>query len=76
MDKPTFSKRVSAGTRIYYFDAHKDPKGHNYISITEVPVARSPGQKKRQRVFIHQEDFEPFIVALAETITKVDNPEF
>lgn len=66
MNKPTKTVRVSAGTRIYYFDAHKDKKGQPYISITEVPVDRSPGKKSRQRIFIHAEDLDSFADAFAE----------
>lgn len=66
MNKPTKTVRVSAGTRIYYFDAQKDKKGQPYLSITEVPVDRSPGKKSRQRIFIHAEDLDSFAVAFAE----------
>lgn len=66
MENPTKTVRVSAGTRIYYFDAHKDKKGQPYLSITEVPVDRSPGKKSRQRIFIHAEDIDKFAAAFAE----------
>lgn len=66
MNKPTKTVRVSAGTRIYYFDAQKDKKGQPYLSITEVPVDRSPGKKSRQRIFIHAEDLDSFADAFAE----------
>lgn len=66
MNKPTKTVRVSAGTRIYYFDAHKDKKGQPYLSITEVPVDCSPGKKSRQRIFIHAEDLDSFADAFAE----------
>lgn len=58
--------RVSAGTRIYYFDARKDKKGQPYLSIAEVPVDRNPGKKDRQRIFVHVEDIEKFATAFAE----------
>lgn len=66
MENPTKTVRVSAGTRIYYFDAQKDKKGQPYLSITEVPVDRSPGKKSRQRIFIHAEDLDSFADAFAE----------
>lgn len=66
MRKPTKTKSVSAGTRIYYFDALNDSKGQPYFSISEVPVDRSPGSKKRQRIFIHKEDIEKFADAFNE----------
>lgn len=73
MEKPIKTVRVSAGTRIYYFDAHKDKKGQPYISITEVPVDRSPGKKKRQRIFVHAEDIDKIAAAFAEVANHVKN---
>ncbi len=60
------SVRVSAGTRVYYFDVHKDKNGHHYLSITEVPVGQNSGKRKRQRIFIHIEDIEKFSDAFNE----------
>ena len=73
MTKPTKTVRVSAGTRIYYFDAYKDSKGHPYISISEVPVDRNPGKNKRQRIFIHSEDMDKMATAFSEMIDHVKN---
>ena len=64
MDKPTFSKRVSGGTRIYYIDTHKDSKGEPYIVISEVPTDRSKGPRMRQRIFLHLEHLDEFQKAL------------
>ena len=73
MEKPTKTVRVSAGSRIYYFDAHKDKKGQPYISISEIPRPRNPGKKERQRVFVHMEDLDKFASALSELVTHVKN---
>lgn len=68
MDKPTFSKRVSGGTRIYYIDTRKDSKGEPYIVISEVPTDRSKGPRKRQRIFLHLEHLDEFQKALNAAI--------
>ncbi len=73
MDNPTKAVCVSAGTRVYYIDAHKDTKGQPYLMLTEVPVDRSPGKKKRQRIFIHVEDLDKFAAAFAEVANHVKN---
>lgn len=76
MEKPTKSMRVSAGTRIYYLDAHKDPKGHPYLVMTEEGIASQHGKRKRQRIFIHAEDLTAFKSAfdeMAEHITTNSN---
>lgn len=73
MENPTKTVCVSAGTRLYYIDAHKDKKGQPYISITEVPVDRSPGKKKRQRIFVHAENIDKFAAALSEVANHVKN---
>ena len=52
MNKPVFTKSISAGTRVYYIDANKDKKGQYYVSISEIPTDKTPGVKKRQRILI------------------------
>lgn len=71
MDKPTFTKQISAGTRVYYIDAHVDRKGQQYMAISEIPTDKSPGSKKRQRIFIHAENIEQFSHAFAEVAEKI-----
>lgn len=66
MDQPTKTIRVSAGTRIYYFDALTDKKGQPYLSISEIPTDTNPGNKKRRRIFVHSEDFGKFAKAFNE----------
>ncbi len=65
-NEPTKTIRVSAGTRVYYFDAYIDRAGQPYIVITETPAGRMAGKRKRQRIFLHQEDVDNFRSALAE----------
>lgn len=66
MDTLEQTTRVSAGTRVYYFDARVDRKGQRYIAISEIPTERAPKDKKRQRIFVHAENIDAFIKALAE----------
>lgn len=68
MDKPIISRRISAGTRVYYIDARTDSKGQPYISISEIPTGKSLDKKKRQRIFIHSEKFGQFAQAFAEVV--------
>lgn len=73
MDKPTITRRISAGTRVYYIDAHSDRKGQQFISISEIPTDKSPGKKKRQRIFIHAENIGQFAEAFAEVANHIKN---
>lgn len=73
MDKPTFSKRVSGGTRVYYIDTHKDSKGSPYIAISEIPTDKSKGPRKRQRIFLHHEHLDEFQEALNAAIEQIKN---
>ena len=73
MEQPIISKRISAGTRVYYFDARKDRKGQPYISISEIPTDRSPQSGKRQRIFIHMESMDKFAEAFAEVAAYIKN---
>lgn len=70
MAQPTFTKAVSAGTRVYYFDIRPDKNGEDYLSIAEVPTVRDP-KNKRQRIFIHAEDVPRFLEALVEATEKI-----
>ena len=75
MEKPKTSKCISAQTRVYYIDTHTDRKGQMFITISEIPTDRHPGNKKRQRVFIHAENVDKFLAAfqeVAETLKKHD----
>ena len=73
MEKPTFSKRISAGTRVYYIDVRVDRKGQRYISISEIPTDNMPAKKERQRIFIHTENVDKFAEAFAEASTYIKN---
>lgn len=69
MDNIFYSKLVPAGSRIYYFDCRTDPKGDPYIAITEVPC--NGKNKKRQRIFVHKEDFVKFSEALSDALQSI-----
>ena len=73
MNKPTKAVRVSAGTRVYYFDAHKDKNGHPYVSISEIPTDRNPGKVGRKRIFVHAEDIDKFSAAFSQIANHVKN---
>lgn len=72
-DKPIKSKRVSGGTRVYYFDVRKDKRDKKYLAISEIPTDDSPGKKKRQRIFIHSENIDDFVKALTELAEEIKN---
>lgn len=71
--KPIYSKRISAGTRVYYLDAHADHKGQPFMTLSEIPTDKSPGKKKRQRIFIHVENLDKFAEAFAEVADFIRN---
>lgn len=66
MDKIIKSWTVSAGTRVYYIDCRVDGKGQRYLSLTEIPKSKSPGEKKRHRIFLHAEILSNFMTQLQE----------
>lgn len=68
---PIFSKRVSAGTRVYYIDARKDKKQQTYITVSEIPLGNGR-KKKRQRIFIHSEALKKVIDAISHVAMQVD----
>ncbi|MCF0219361.1 MAG: DUF3276 family protein [Muribaculaceae bacterium] len=59
----TFSKTVSAGARLYYFDVRADKKGNEYVSITEMNTRN----EQRSCIYIHREHIDKFLEALNET---------
>lgn len=66
------STRVSAGTRVYYFDVQVDGKGQKYLCISEIPTGSAPGKKKRQRIFIHKEKLAEFAKAFQEAAARIN----
>ena len=71
-DKPIKSKRVSGGTRVYYFDVRKDKRDKKYLAISEITTDDSP-KKKRQRIFIHSENIKEFVDVLTEMAEEIKN---
>ena len=64
--EPLKSVQMSTGTRVYYFDVHKDRKGKHYLAISEIPTDSHPGNKKRGRIFVHSNNLPRFIENLKE----------
>lgn len=73
MDKAIASRCISTGTRVYYFDERKDRKGQQYLVISEIPTDKSPGKKKRQRLFVHSANIEKFAEAFNSMIEHMKN---
>ena len=59
-EKSKISLQVNAGTRVYYADLHTDSKGDPYVTITEIPTDVAPKGKRRQRVFVHRNNWREF----------------
>lgn len=75
MLNPKFSKRISAGTRVYYIDVNTDTKGQEYLTLTEIPVEKSlpdgVKKQKRQRIFIHANNAESVLKVLTEAVNHI-----
>lgn len=69
VDKKLFSKKISAGTRVYYLDVDADAKGQPYLSISEIATDKAPEKKRRQQIFVHSENLNAFAKALEEVIS-------
>ena len=74
-----FSRSVKAGRRIYYLDVKKTLKGEIYLSITESKkVVQGDGDAMRvsfekHKIFLYQEDFEKFNLALVDILDYVNS---
>lgn len=64
MNKPEFTKCVSAKTRVYYMDVYADSKSNRYVSISEIDKKQN---KPRQRIVVYADHIAEFMAALAET---------
>lgn len=65
-DKKLLSKKISAGTRVYYLDVDIDAKNQPYLSISEIATDKAPEKKRRQQIFVHSENLDAFAKALEE----------
>lgn len=72
-NKPVSSRRICAGTRVYYLDVRRDSKKQPYVSISEIPTDTAPKNKRRQRIFIHSDKLDGFIQALSEVAEQIKN---
>lgn len=64
MDKPIISRYVEGCSRSYFIDGHIDRKGQKYIVLTEMIKYGSPGEKKKQHIYIHADYLDKVIRAL------------
>lgn len=69
---PKLSKRISAGTRVYYIDVHEDRKSQPYVSISEIPTSSSH-HKDRHRIFLFGKTVERMARALEEVAQHLRN---
>lgn len=71
-----FSQFLSAGTRVYYFDAKVDVNGNLYMALSEIPTDKASKLKKRQRLFVPQCKIDAYVEAInkvAEFIKSQEN---
>lgn len=68
-NKPKFTKKVSAGTRVYYMDVRTDTQGHEYVTITEQSVDKE--RPRRSTIFVHPEDMPAVMAAMEEVAARV-----
>lgn len=74
MDNTIISRQVSAGTRVYYIDAHLDRTGQPFVEITEIVTNKLSKRKKlrkkqlRFRLIIHSANIDRFCEALNEVV--------
>lgn len=72
-NEPMYSECVKAGKRYYYIDVKKDSNGSYYIVLTESKATTEGTNKQRHRIFLYQEDFEKFSVALNNAMAYAQN---
>lgn len=60
----TFSEKVAAGSRTYFFDVKRTKDGANYLVISE---SRQTGEKREyQRLMVFMENLKAFSAGLAK----------
>lgn len=61
-----FSEMVKGGSRTFFFDVKKSSKGSKYLIITE--SRKVGGEFKQERVFIFDDQLEPFLGGLKKAL--------
>ncbi len=69
-DEITFSKKVRAGKRTYFFDVKPTRASDYFICISESKKTFD-GQFQKNKIFLYKEDFNKFMEAMNETVTHV-----
>lgn len=69
-DEVTFSKKVRAGKRTYFFDVKPTRANDFFICISESKKTFD-GNYQKNKIFLYKEDFNKFLDALGETVTHV-----
>ncbi len=72
-EEKTYSTRVRAGKRTYFFDVKSTRANDYYLTITE--SRRHPQGDgfayQKHKLFLYKEDFDKFIEALQQTVDHV-----
>lgn len=72
MEKPKYTKSISAGSRVYYVDARKDSKNQSFITITEI-IKENGKPERRKHIFIHADNVKKFQEIFADVANFVEH---
>lgn len=77
MEQPKYSRKISAGTRVYFVDVHTDAKEQQYITLSELSVKEpnngsNPDRPKRQTIYIHKANMTQVAKAIEDAINFIN----
>ena len=75
-DNDLFTKKVHAGSRIYFFDVKKNNEGTVYLTITENKFQGENEKPERFRILIYEDKLKDFVGGFKETLDYIKDKMF
>ena len=71
-----FTKKVHAGSRIYFFDVKKNNEGTMYLTITENKFQAENEKPERFRILVYEDKLKDFVSGFKDTLDFIKREMF
>ncbi len=75
-ENEVFTKKVRAGSRMYFFDVKKNKEGTLYLTITENKFQGENEKPERFRILVYEDKLKDFAKGFKETLDFIKGEMF